>query len=160
MTEQEELILKFLKRNYSIEIAKAEKWGNYDYEFYIIDIFYPCNNEYRRVGIHEFICKLEIIFADWKFDTNDSVSRVFDRWVKSFWEKTVEILSDYLKDCSAELGDTCWYPITSEGERFTVNKLVNKFKNELYGYFIEKYFDDWFTNKICDVSEQMMGEYL
>lgn len=117
--------------------------------FVFIDRYTGRNTECSRL---EF--EVNKIFGSVLLDVELSVYQLFKEWFKS---KSLTLKLDrYFLCCDVHLGIRQW-TVKFNGKDIDIDTFKEAFKREYDVDFLETYYSEWMSNKICDKTERIMG---
>lgn len=84
---------------------------------------------------------------------------VCQEWFTKKKKKYTQKLDGYLANCIVSLGTHDWEVKTPYGEIVTQNSIYELFKNSFSIKYINRYYNNWKTLKILDISESLINQW-
>jgi hypothetical protein len=99
------------------------------------------------------------IFNTFSIDKNTLSIDLYKSWYKSEKKKHVKKLEQYLENCTVTLGLCDWDVTAQDGTRVTYNSVYRLFSNNFDIEFIDRYYSNWLSEKVIDISESLMNQW-
>lgn len=99
------------------------------------------------------------IFSTFNIDKDTLSIDLYKSWYKNKKKKHVEKLDKYLESCSVKLGLRDWEVTSLDGTHVSYNSVYNLFSKNFDIEFIDRYYGNWLSNKVMDISESIMNQW-
>ena len=99
------------------------------------------------------------IFSTFNIDKDTLSIDLYKSWYKNKKKKHVEKLDKYLEICSVKLGLRDWEVTSLDGTHVSYNSIYNLFSKNFDIEFIDRYYGNWLSNKVMDISESIMNQW-
>jgi hypothetical protein len=139
------IIKKFLK-NYKIKIKTSD--------FVILE-----KSTGQEFSDEQFSNMFLKIFNTFNIDKDTLSIDLYKSWYKSEKKKHVKKLEEYLENCTVKLGLCDWEITAQDGTNVTYNSVYRLFSNNFDIEFIDKYYNNWLSDKVIDISESLMNQW-
>ena len=142
-----EIIYKFLK-SFSVRVDDNE------HMFVIFDDFTR-----KKIFYDDFIKYFLKIFDVYKTDDERLSFEICQEWLDNEKSKLTIEIDNYLNTCQVRFGKYNWEVIDSEGNHISEEKISEVFLNNGSKKFILSCYDRWYTNKILEISNEIMNKF-
>ena len=139
------LINKFLKK---FEVKIEHK------NFVVVE-----KNTSQQFSDEEFSNMFLKIFSTFNIDKNTLSIDLYKSWYKNKKKKHVKKLDEYLESCNVKLGLRDWEVTSSDGTHVSYNSVYKLFSKNFDIEFIDRYYGNWLSNKVIDISESIMNQW-
>jgi hypothetical protein len=121
-------------------------------------IFGVCSSDNSIVyPISKFIEHVNFYYGEWYCDIEGKyLSEIIREWFQNKKSQVIKEINNELLKLEVVLGSRNWECIDEHGEIFFWKKLVIKFKGKYDKKLIKSVYDEWFQDKVVEVSEKIM----
>ena len=142
----DELIINKFLKNFEVSISKND--------FIIIDKITK-----QELTNSEFTNAILVIFDTFFIETDKLPFDICQEWFTKKKKKYVKELNEYLDSCVIKLGRHDWDITDANGNPVTSDDIYELFKNSFSIGFFKKYYDRWLSEKILDISEELINKW-
>jgi hypothetical protein len=139
------IINKFLKK-FTVKIKSSN--------FVVIE-----KSTKQEFSDEEFSLMFLKIFNAFNIDENTMSIDLYKSWYKNKKKKYVKKLDEYLENCTVKLGLCDWDVTAPDGTNVSYNSVHRLFKNNFDIMFIDRYYYNWLSDKVIDISESIMSQW-
>lgn len=109
-------------------------------------------------AINKFVEFINEIYGEWYCEIEGKyLSDIINEWFENEKSKSLKEINDELANLNVVLGPRSWQCVDEHGDIFFWKKLVVKFRDKYSKTLIKTVYDEWFENKVFEVSEKMMN---